>query len=49
MIQIALSLLATALETGVDHLDKYESLLDLVKDDVSSKFKNYQYLHLNKF
>ena len=47
MIQIALSLLATALETGVDHLDKYESLLDLVKDDVSSRFKNYQYLHLN--
>ena len=35
MIQVALSLLATALETGVDHLDKYESLLDLVKDDLT--------------
>ncbi len=35
MIQVALSLLATALETGADHLDKYESLLDLVKDDLT--------------
>ena len=35
MIQVALALLATALETGVDHLDKYESLLDLVKDDLT--------------
>lgn len=43
MIQIALSLLATALETGVDHLDKYESLLDLVKDDVSG-FKSLIYI-----
>ena len=35
MIQVALSLLATALETGAEHLDKYESLLDLVKDDLT--------------
>lgn len=35
MIQVALSLLATALETGAEHLDKYESLLDLVKDDLA--------------
>ncbi len=35
MIQIALSLLATALETGADSLDKFESLLILVKDDLA--------------
>ena len=35
MIQIALSLLATTLETGADSLDKFESLLGLVKDDLS--------------
>ena len=35
MIQVALSLLATALETGAEHLDKYDSLLDLVKDDLT--------------
>ena len=35
MIQIALHLIATALETGADHLDKFESLLLLVKDDLA--------------
>ena len=35
MIHVALSLLATALETGAEHLDKYESLLDLVKDELT--------------
>ena len=35
MVQIALSLLATALETGAEHLDKFESLLALVKDDLA--------------
>ena len=35
MIQIALSLLATALETGAQHLDKFESLLLLVKDELA--------------
>lgn len=35
MIQVALSLLATALETGAEYLDKYESLLDLVKDELT--------------
>jgi hypothetical protein len=35
MIQIALSLLATALETGAQHLDKFDSLLILVKDDLA--------------
>ena len=35
MVQIALSLIATALETGAEHLDKFESLLLLVKDDLA--------------
>ena len=35
MIQIALHLIATALETGAEHLDKFESLLLLVKDDLA--------------
>ena len=35
MMQVALSLLTTALETGAEHLDKFESLLDLVKDDLA--------------
>ena len=38
MIQIALSLLATALETGAEHLDRFKCLLDLVKDDPLSAF-----------
>lgn len=35
MVQIALSLLATAMETGADALDRFESLLALVKDDLA--------------
>ena len=34
MIQIALSLLSSALETGAEHIHKFESLLELVKDDL---------------
>ena len=35
MIHVALSLMSTALETGAEHLDKYESLLDIVKDELT--------------
>ena len=34
MIQIALSLLSSALETGAEHIHKFESLLELAKDDL---------------
>ena len=34
MIQISLSLLSSALETGAEHIHKFESLLELVKDDL---------------
>jgi len=35
MVQTALSLLAAALETGADALDRFDSLLALVKDDLA--------------
>ncbi|TRY67573.1 hypothetical protein TCAL_07827 [Tigriopus californicus] len=35
MIQIALNLLATALETGAEHLDCFKSLLELARDDLA--------------
>ena len=41
MVQIALSLLATALETGAEHLDKFDSLLALVKDDLARNLVSY--------
>ena len=34
MIQVALTLLSAALETGASHLHKFESLLELAKDDL---------------
>ena len=34
MIQVALSLLASALETGASHFHKFDSLLELVKDEL---------------
>ena len=34
MIQTALSLLSSALETGAEHIHRFDSLLELVKDDL---------------
>ena len=34
MIQVALTLLSAALETGASHLHKFDSLLELAKDDL---------------
>lgn len=47
MIHMGLSLLTIALEIGADSIGKYDSLLEMVKDDLCRNLFAVSYIPLN--